>query len=101
MIKLKRITCWPDRLRAYKVMLDGKEIGKIKNGEEREFDAPAGRHRLCLKIDWCGSNTVDFETPGNAVEFECGSNLTEGKALLAILYITFLRDHYIWLKRTV
>ena len=86
MIKLKRASCFPDRLRAYKVILDGKMIGKIKNGEELEFNSPAGKHQLCLKIDWCSSNTIDFEMQGSQVEFECGSSLTGGKVLLALLY---------------
>ncbi len=99
MIRLKRVSCWTDRLRAYKVILDGNTLGEIGNGEEREFKVPAGKHTLKMKIDWCGSNTIDFETQGNPVEFECGSNLGGTRALLAIFYVFFLRNEYVWLKR--
>jgi len=54
-------------LRAYKVVLDGKVIGTIKDGEQVEFDVAPGRHQLQLKIDWCRSNIVDFEN--SAVAF--------------------------------
>jgi hypothetical protein len=99
MIRLKRDSGFTDRLRAYKVILNGNAIGEIKNGEEREFNVASGRHQLYLKIDWCRSNIIDFETHGNLVEFECGSNLRGIKTLLSIIYITVLRNQYIWLEQ--
>jgi hypothetical protein len=35
MLKLKRDSGWADSARAYKVVLDGKVMGEIKNGEEK------------------------------------------------------------------
>jgi hypothetical protein len=99
MIKIKRDAGYVDRFRAYKVVLDGNVIGEIKNGQQGEFDIPPGNHQLHLKIDWCRSNIVNFETTGSLVDFECGSNLRGIKLLFAFLYATFLRSQYLWLKK--
>jgi hypothetical protein len=99
MLRLMRDSGLADRFRAYKVILDGNAIGEIKDGEKREFDVPSGRHQLYLKLDWCRSNIVVFETHENTVEFECGSNLRGIKFFLGIVYATFLYNRYIWLKQ--
>jgi hypothetical protein len=100
MIKIKRDSGYVDRLRAYKVVLDGNVVGEVKNGQQIEVDAPQGKHELVLKIDWCRSNSVEFESDGSSdVEFECGSNLRGLKIFLSIVYATFLRSKYIWLTK--
>lgn|SRR3989338_2972024 len=98
MIRIKRDTGYADRLRAYKVVLDGNVIGEIRNGQQVEFDVESGKHMLNLKIDWCRSNIVEFEIKQDSVQFECGSNLRGFKILLAIFYVILLRSKYIWLK---
>ena len=98
MIRIKRDTGYADRLRAYKVVLDGNVVGEIKNGQQVEFDVAPGKHQLNLKIDWCRSNIVDFEVNQDNVEFECGNNLRGFKVLLAIFYVLFMRSKYIWLE---
>jgi hypothetical protein len=99
MIRIKRDAGYADRIRAYKIVLDDNVIGEIKNGEQVELNAPPGKHQLFLKIDWCSSNTINFESDTNTTEFECGSNLRGWKILLGVLYTTFLRNQYIWLRK--
>jgi len=102
MIKIKRDSGYADRLRAYKIVVDGNVVGEIKNHQEIELDISHGKHELFLKIDWCRSNVVEFEWDGNGdIKFECGSNLRGLKILLSILYITFLHSKYIWLKEKI
>ena len=102
MIKIKRDSGYVDRLRAYKVVVDGNVVGEIKNGQQIELDVSQGKHELFLKIDWCRSNVVEFESDGSSdIEFECGSNLRGLKILLSIVYVTFLRSKYIWLKKKI
>lgn len=98
-IKIKRDSGYADRLRAYKIILDKKVIGKIKNGQEVTLEVPKGNHQLYLKIDWCRSNTVNFDAHDSNIKFECGSNLRGFKILLALFYVTFFRDQYLWLKK--
>lgn len=98
-IRLRRVAEFRDRLRAYKVVLDGQVIGQIRHGEEAEFAVEPGPHELYLKIDWCRSNTVEFENDGPVTVFECGSNLKGPAIFLAILYVTLWRERYLWLRR--
>lgn len=100
MIRLKRDSGYADRMRAYKVILDGKEVAKIRNGQQIELDVAPGNHELYLKIDWCQSNRIEFELNENIVDFECGSSL-RGKRFwipfIELYYITFKRKEYMWL----
>ena len=99
MIKIKRDSGYVDRLRAYKVILDEKVIGEIKNGQEITLEIPKGSHQLYLKIDWCRSNIINFDINDDNVEFECGSSLRGIRIFLTIFYIIFFRDQYLWLKK--
>lgn len=59
-----------DRLRRYKVLIDGEERGRIRNGKTVSFDVAPGRHTLRVTIDWAGSPeaTVSLEE-GDTVSF--------------------------------
>ena len=98
MIRIKRDSGYADRFREYKVMLDDNIIGSIKNGAVQTLEVPPGKHRLQLKLDWCRSNTVEFETNSNVVDFECGSNVRGIKIFYWFAYISFLCNEYMWLK---
>ena len=100
MVIIRRNSGYVDLLRAYKVVLDGNVVGKVKNGQQIEVAVSQGKHELFLKIDWCRSNVIEFENDGSSdIEFECGSNLEGLKILLLILYVTFFRSKYIRLNK--
>jgi hypothetical protein len=99
MIKIKRNSGYADKLRAYQINVDGKIIGEIKDGQKIEIAIPKGQHKMYLKIDWCRSNSIDFELGDEIIEFECGSNLTGIKLLFSFIYVLLFRNDYIWLKR--
>jgi len=99
-IRIKRDTGYADKIRAYKIILNGDVVGKIKDGEQVEIDVAPGNHQLKMKIDWCGSNIVEFEMNEKIIEFECGSNLRGSKfwiPFIELKYIIFKRNQYIWL----
>ena len=98
MIKIKRGSGYKDKIRAYKIVLDGKVTGEIKEGQEISLDTPKGPHQLYLKIDWCMSNKIDFDIKNDeTINFECGNNTKFG---MALLYVTVLRKQYLWLKKS-
>jgi len=100
MIRISRKSAFAERMRAYKVILDGQEIGEIRNGETKEFETAAGKHSLNLKIDWCRSKILDFEDTGGApVEFICSTNLRGLFILFGMLYVIFFRNNYIKLEQ--
>lgn len=93
-----RDTSIPDAFRAYSVRLDGKEIGDLKPGQSLAVDVAPGTHTLALKIDWCGSKTVEFDG-GSEVRYAARSNLTGLRMLLGIFYVLFLKDEYLVLQQ--
>jgi hypothetical protein len=87
---------YQDRARAYKVLLDGQEVGKVKHGESVSVDATPGPHRLQMKIDWATSEPIDLDVqPDQDLHFECWPNSTP---LTALYWITFGRNRYIGLQ---
>lgn len=62
-----------NRLRPYRIYMDGKPLGKIANGKTMEFTVPAGTHTLQAKIDWCASPELSFSVwDGNTASFHVG-----------------------------
>ncbi len=99
MLIIKRRKEFRDYFRAYKVILDDKEIGKVKRGETKKFDIPKGDHELHLKIDWCTSNAIEFNMSDNEVEFECGNSLKGLKILKASSAVFSESESYLWLQQ--
>ena len=99
MIKINRATGFVDKNKCYKIMLDEHQIGVIHDGQTKTFDLPKGEHIIYLKIDWCRSNKLKFVIEdGQTVEFDCGNALKGWRILLDMLYVTILKNHYLWVK---
>lgn len=63
---------WRDRLRSYRVILDGDQVAKVRPGQAIELPVSPGRHELLLEIDWCASPTVELDAePGEVIRFSC------------------------------
>jgi len=100
LLKIVRESAYTDRLRAYKVIIDGVASGAIKNGETKEFPIAAGQHEVSLKIDWCGSRAVRFAAAeGDVLTFDARSNLTGLKILAALWYVCFKRNSYLLIEQ--
>lgn len=54
-IIIRRSSEWLNRLRGFRVMIDGQEAGRISNGATEEFKVAPGAHKIFCKIDWCSS----------------------------------------------
>jgi hypothetical protein len=98
-ISISRDRGYADRLRDYRVLLDGTEIGRLGNGAAKTFEIPAGQHQLMIKVDWGRSNIVAFDAgESQSARFLCGSNLRGWRIVLALYYATFGFRHYLWLR---
>lgn len=51
-IIIKRKTDYVNSFRSYQLILDGKKVGTIKNGETKELETTTGQHCIQAKIDW-------------------------------------------------
>lgn len=85
-----------DRTRNYKVMVDGIPAARVANGETVAIEVRPGKHAVRISIDWCRSRPLEVVVGGDdAIHLACGSNVKPG---LVLLYITFLRSSYVWLR---
>ena len=67
----RRRSAFHDRLRSYRVIVDGNDVGRIRAGEAWEYDVSPGHHTIRLRIDWTGSPSLAIQfSPGEVVELE-------------------------------
>ena len=96
LLRIVRDSGYADRIRTYKILIDGATVGKISNGETKEFPIAPGHHEISLKIDWCGSNTVQFTaTEGDVLTFDAKSNLRGLKLAASLWHVLFAWSSWI------
>ena len=86
---------WTDKLRKYKILLDGVEIGRLGEGEKLTHQVSEGLHVIRAKIDWCGSLPLSFDADTEDVVVTVKSALRGWRILLAIFYVIFNRHGYL------
>lgn len=100
MLYLKRDSRYADKLRNYKVILDGSEVNEIADGQELSMKLAPGKHTLRLGIDWAKSNEVSFDLKnGEDAHFKCASRVKGSAAFLAVFYVIFSPNKYIELEK--
>ncbi len=67
-IKLQRTSEYNNRMRDYKILIDGLQVGTIANGETKEFTTTVGQHSVTAKIDWCSSPEISINTDDNEIK---------------------------------
>lgn len=88
---VKRSSEWNNRFRTIGIYLNGEKIGDIGNGELKEFELAPGSHQLKSKIDWCGSQELQFDIVQGQTKVVALSGFKYGKYLVPIvLLITLL-----------
>lgn len=82
----------------YKIILDGQEVAKIKQGESFSFNLHSGTHNLQLKLHWCTSRLIEFKIDNEhlCAQFEC---YTIFKGLFAVITGFILPKKYITLNK--
>jgi hypothetical protein len=69
---------WRDKWRAYRILVDGVQVGKVRRGESASVALTPGAHRVRLRIDWCTSPELAVEiAAGRQSELECGPERSE------------------------
>ena len=48
-------------MRSFELYLNGIKIADIKDRQTLSFEIPEGKYQLMAKIDWCGSQPLNFE----------------------------------------
>ena len=62
---------WMDIFRAYRLMVTGEEVGRIKRNSRLTVEVTPTQHMLRASIDWCGSNLLYVDlSDGGSVEVD-------------------------------
>lgn len=51
----RRPSFWSDKLRKYTILVNGKEVGRIREGDVVEVPIGPGPYEVQARIDWCSS----------------------------------------------
>ena len=71
-IVVRRDQHWLAAARAFKVIVDGDVVGRVRNGGTEVFEVPAGDHSLRIRLDLAKSNELEFELlPAERATFSC------------------------------
>ena len=86
-----------DRFRAYRLIIDGRQAGKLKRGQCVQIGVEPGRHSVQMAIDWCSSKILDVDVAAGAqVSLLCRS--ASDPTVVTNSMLTASRDGYIVLE---
>jgi len=94
-ITVTRKKAWADKIRSYKIYIDGVKVGKVREGKSWSKELSEGAHKIQLKIDWYSSKTIEFDSSEN---FECITNVRGWKLFFPFVFL-FDRENWIELKK--
>ncbi len=57
---------WRDRLRAYRLVVNGVQVGAIRRGQVVRVAVQPGRHHVRAEIDWTGSPWAAVDVPAGS-----------------------------------
>ena len=73
-VSVRRVdSAYRDAARRYRIVIDDKEVGRLKRGDVIELRLSPGRHVLRAAIDW--KRSASFDVSGDSEEtfrFRCG-----------------------------
>jgi hypothetical protein len=100
-IEVLRESSFVGCLLSYTIFVDGTEIGKIKNGEKKQFQLKPGLHEIYIKQNWswCYSPKVSFLLK-DFIKFNCRSKIGVFGVIFGkiVFYMFFKRHKFIALK---
>jgi hypothetical protein len=96
-VRIIRHSGYADRLRSYRIIINGGEAGTIANNSVIEFAVPSGPLTIEARLDWGRSRPLNIEAlPNENIEVEVSNHWG---AFLGIWAITFGFRSYLTLKR--
>ena len=92
-IKLSRAPGrWRDRLRRYRVIIDGEQVAMIKRGQQLDLAVTPGEHTVFLRIDWTRSPQLAVDVAsGEVILLECAPGNVPPFGPGADAYVTLRR----------
>lgn len=104
-IRLKRTSEFNNRMRDYKIFIDGQQVGTIGNGETKDFPTKVGHHIVIAKIDWCSSPNISVSVNDNQTKTLKVGGFKYGQWLmpisLGLIILHFILSGIIGFKYTI
>jgi hypothetical protein len=97
-VTVRRDKGWADSLRKYRILLDGVEIGRLREGEVLRQEISDGQHVIEARIDWASSQPLRFEAQSSDRLVLVKSALRGRRVLLAVFYAIFAWRRYLTLE---
>ena len=89
-LRIERSSEFNNKAKEFELYLNGDKIGTIANGETKEFDLESGKYQLMAKIDWCQSQTLEFELLANETKTIKLAGFIFGNAIMPVIGSLFL-----------
>jgi hypothetical protein len=90
---LKRTSEFNNRMRGIEIFSNNDLLGKISNGETKEFELDPGLNKITAKIDWCGSQAKELDLKDNETKilkvsgYKYGSVIPPIGLLISVIYL--------------
>ena len=99
-LSVVRYPGWSDGLRAYRILVDGEEVGSVRVGKTLRVAVEPGTRTVEARIDWCASRPVTAVfAPGRVVTLQVYPGLEGLSVFLAPVFLLFRRREYLKLER--
>ncbi|MBU5261370.1 hypothetical protein [Bacillus atrophaeus] len=99
-IEISRTSQYINKMRGFSVLIDGAEMGNIKDGGRLRIDLQPGEHVIQVKVDWCTSQTLRFTLyEGEVLKFRCGSPIRGWKLLLVLFSVLGSSENYLFIEQ--
>lgn len=97
-LTVQRDKGWTDKVRKYRILVDGVEIGRLGEGATLIHQVGEGPHVIQATVDWCGSQPLNFEAKSKDLVVTVKSTLRGWRVFLGLFYIIFNRHRYLILE---
>ena len=94
-LTVSRDSGYADRIRKYRVLVDGTEVGRLGDGESLTVEVQPGPHTVQAKIDWCGSRVLDLAVSDSGCAVKLCSALRGWRKFVGAFYVFFNWNGYI------
>lgn len=84
-----------DKLRRYRILVDGNEVGRLGEKGRLSYPVSEGPHTIEARIDWCASPVMRFEATGEDLWLVVDNTLHGWRALLAPFFVIFRHKEYL------
>ena len=97
-LTVRRDKGYADKIRKYRILLDGVEVGRLAEGAVLREEISEGPHVVEARVDWCGSPPLQFDAQAGEQVVLVRSALRGWRVMLASFYLIFNRRGYLHIE---